>query len=415
MISELYRDITEDTLPTAAALLVLMMALAFSLACGGGGGASPECLDSLGGMDEVSREQLGQPVGSMDHAARLATLKALGSNELYELHGESEECGEFVREFEAWEDTDDGQEWHEENGVEIAAVVSSDWGLEECKDVLDYDRAIAYLEDLLGGVNRAAYSVSRPPASYSRAGDSVYEVSQNLQVQEVIVDDNEVWRHEQHLECAVKADVNTRRRTVTNIEVVQGELVQDGVTLSTYPKTTAVSTTALNQPAAPEQTEQPATAQPAGIVPAATPQPQALTPVPTPTIHLYARLEPDPSTVKFTAERGLFKTFTVRTSYPRGVRLVLDPDRSTYGIPKLDFGVGDTPPTHTGCPSNTRHTRQLTDGAAVYLEACTYGTTTIQLIPWHREVTNLDAIESYTISIPEPEPTRTPTPEPPGA
>ena len=33
--------------------------------------------------------------------------------------------------------------------MEIAEVISSDWGLDECKDVLDYDRAIAYLEDLL--------------------------------------------------------------------------------------------------------------------------------------------------------------------------------------------------------------------------------------------------------------------------
>lgn len=236
MTSELYRNIRSTTLPAAVSLLLLMIALALSLACGRGGGASPECLDSLGRMDEVSREQLGQPVASMDHAARLATLKALGSNELYELHGESEECGEFVREFEEWEDTDEGHEWHEENGVEIAAVVSSDWGLKECQDVLDYDRAIAYLEDLLGGVNRAAYRVSRPPASYSKSDDYIYEVSQNLQVQEVIVDDNEVWRHEQHLECAVKADVDNRRRSVTNVEVVQGELVQDRVTFSIWPR-----------------------------------------------------------------------------------------------------------------------------------------------------------------------------------
>ena len=331
-------------------------------------------------MDEQTREQLSQPVASMDDAARLATIKALTHQGSYRINAESAECGDFVRELEAWEDTDDGKEWHQENGEEIAAVVilNSDWGLKECQDVLDYDRAVAYLEDLLGGVNRAAYRVSRPPGSYSRAGDYVYEVSQSLELAEVIVDDNEVWRHEQRLECTVKADVDTRRRIVTNVEVVQGELVQDRVTFSTYPK-------------------------------------QTLTPVPTPTIHLYARLEPDPSTVTFTAERGLFKTFTVRTSYPNGVRLVLDPDRTLYGIPKLDFGVGDSPPTHSGCPSDTRHTRQLNEGSKIHLEACTYGTTTIQLIPWHREATNLDAVESYTISIPEPEPTRTPTPEPPGA
>ena len=57
-----------------------------------------------------------------------------------------------------------------------------------------------------------------------------------MQVQEVIVDDNEVWRHEQHLECAVKADVDNRRRSVTNVEVVQGELVQDRVTFSIWPR-----------------------------------------------------------------------------------------------------------------------------------------------------------------------------------
>ena len=379
MTSELYRDITRNTLPTAAALLVLTIALALSLACDGGGGASPECLDTLhsGNMDEQTREQLSQPVASMDDAARLATIKALTHQGSYTFNTNSTECGEFVRELEEWEDTDDGKEWHQENGEEIAAVVilNSDWGLKECQDVLDYDRAVAYLEDFLGGVNRAAYSVSRPPGSYSRAGDYVYEVSQSLELAEVIVDDNEVWRHEQRLECTVKADVDTRRRSVTNVEVVQGELVQDRVTFSIYPK-------------------------------------QTLTPVPTPTIHLYARLEPDPSTVTFTAERGLFKTFTVRTSYPNGVRLVLDPDRTLYGIPKLDFGVGDSAPTHSGCPSDTRHTRELNEGSKIHLEACTYGTTTIQLIPWHREVTNLDAVESCTISIPEPEPTRTPTPDP---
>lgn len=38
MTSELYRDITRNNLPTAAALLVLTITLALSLACGGGGG-----------------------------------------------------------------------------------------------------------------------------------------------------------------------------------------------------------------------------------------------------------------------------------------------------------------------------------------------------------------------------------------
>ena len=130
---------------------------------------------------------------------------------------------------------------------------------------------------------------------------------------------------------------------------------------------------------------------------------------PTPTVEPFARLEPDPSDVGFQADQGKFKTFTVRTNYPNGIRVVLDPDRYIYGVPKLDFGVGESPPTRTGCPSNTRHTRRLSDGVKLYLEACTHGTTTIQLIPWHHEVTHLDPLTTYTIDISEKE--GTPTPE----
>ena len=418
MTSELYRDITENTLPTAAALLVLTIAIALSLACGGGGGASPECLDTLysGRMHENAREQLSQPVASMDNAARLATIKALAPSEgYYKINAESAECGEFVRELEEWENTNEGKQWHEENGEDIASVINTTWGIQQCEDALDHDSVLESVEYFFGDLDLTDYRIHSGRDSFRKSDDYIYQVSRTLRMEEIYVPKNSFGKIEQYLECAVKADVDTRRRTVTNIEVVQGELVQDGIPLRSYSKTTAVSATALNEPAAPEQTEQPATTQPADIETTATSQPQTLTPVPTPTIHLYARLEPDPSTVTFTAEHGLFKTFTVRTSYPNGVRLVLDPDRTLYGIPKLDFGVGESPPTHSGCPSNTRHTRQLNEGSKIHLEACTYGTTTIQLIPWHREVTKLDAIETYTISIPEPEPTRTPTPEPPDA
>ena len=234
MTSELYRDITKNTLPAAAALLVLTIALALALACGGGGGASPECLDILysGRMDEKTREQLSQPVASMDHAARLSTIKALSYKGSYTSNANSTECGEFVRELEEWENTDDGKEWHEENGEEIAAVVSSRWGLEQCEDALNYDYHLDILEDFLGGLNRTAYRVTWPRASFSKSGDYSYQGSRALRMDETFL---EVWEHEQYLECTVKADVNTRKRTVTNIEVVQGELVQDGVTLSTYP------------------------------------------------------------------------------------------------------------------------------------------------------------------------------------
>ena len=237
MTSELYRDITKNTLPTAAALLVLTIAIALSLACGGGGGASPECLDTLysGRMGEETREQLSQPVASMDHAARLATIKALSYEGSYTFNTNSTECGEFVQELETWEDTDDGKEWHEENGEEIAAVVSSRWGLEQCEDALNYDYHLDILEGFLGGLNRTDYRMTWGEPLSSRSGDYTYQVSRALRMDETFIEDNNVWEHEQYLECTVKADVNTKSRTVTNVEVVQGELVQDGVTLSSYP------------------------------------------------------------------------------------------------------------------------------------------------------------------------------------
>ena len=237
MTSELYRDITKNNLPAAAALLVLTIALALALACGGGGGASPECLDTLysGRMDEETREQLSQPIASMDHAARLATIKALTHQGSYSINTESAECGEFVRELEAWEDTDDGKEWHEENGEEIASVVSSFWGLGQCEDALNYDYILESLEGFLGGLKRTGYRMTWGEPLSSRSGDYIYQVSRDLLMEESF-DRDGLWEVEQYLECTVKADVDTRSRSVTNVEVVQGEIVQDDVTLSTYPK-----------------------------------------------------------------------------------------------------------------------------------------------------------------------------------
>ena len=237
MTSELYRDITRNNLPAVAALLVLTIALALSLACGGGGGASPECLDTLysGRMDEKTREQLSKPVASMDDAARLATIKALTHQGSYRINAESAECGEFVQELEAWEDTDDGKEWHEENGGEIASVVSSFWGLGQCEDALIYDYILESLEDYLGGLNRTGYRMTWGEPLSSRSGDYTYQVTRDLLMEESF-DRDGLWEVEQSLECTVKADVNTRSRRVTNVEVVQGELVQDDVPLSTYPR-----------------------------------------------------------------------------------------------------------------------------------------------------------------------------------
>ena len=55
-------------------------------------------------------------------------------------------CGDFVRKLEAWEDTDDGREWHEENGEEVASAVMSFLGVVQCKDGADY----GYLKNFAG-------------------------------------------------------------------------------------------------------------------------------------------------------------------------------------------------------------------------------------------------------------------------
>ena len=411
MTSELYRDIMRNTLPTAVALLVLMIALALSLACGAGGGASPECLDTLylGPTEEQAREQLSQPVTSMDHEARLATIKALTYNGNYERNATSAECGDFVDELQQWENTDEGQHWHSNSGEDIATAISSfPWGDWHCKKVLDYDRLMKNNEDLVGKLKVVEQDFHWTNTDFHKKKDYIYNSVRTLRIDETI-SDGLTFFVDQSLECLVTADVNNQTRQVTNIRAIEGVFTYDDFELNTFPR---------NQPALktpPQERPTPIASQPADVETTDTPQPQTSTPVPTPTVHLYARLEPDPSTVRFTAERGLFRAFTVRTSYPRGVRLVLDPDRNIYGIPKLDFGVGENPPGHTGCPSNTHHTSQLRDGTTIHLEACTYGTTTIQLIPYHREITDLEAVETYTISIPEPEPTKTPTPEPPDA
>ena len=234
MISELYRDITSNNLPAVAALPVLLITLALSLACGGGGGASPECLDTLysGRMDEETREQLSRPVASMADDARLETVKALSHQGSYGTNAESAECGEFASELEAWEDTDDGREWHEENGEEIASVVMSFLGVAQCKDALDY----GYYRDFIGEVNLLNSRVRVGDESYDRSGDYSYLATRELQLQESFEDRDTFYLFDWDLECTVTAEVDTRKRTVADIEVVEAELKQDGLTVGSYTK-----------------------------------------------------------------------------------------------------------------------------------------------------------------------------------
>ena len=115
-------------------------------------------------------------------------------------------------------------------------MVNFRWGLEECEDALDYDSILDTLEsNFLGDLTRTHHNVNYGTTSFSRSGDYSYQGSRALRLEEVFANDRDFQEVAQSLECTVKADVNTRSRSVTNVEVVQGELVQDGWTLSTYP------------------------------------------------------------------------------------------------------------------------------------------------------------------------------------
>lgn len=153
-------DFQRNTLPMVAALFALTLTVALALACGSGGdgGASPECLDTLyaGTMKEESRKQLSQPVSKMNTEERLEAIKALSHQGTYSRNAASPECSGFVEELESWEETSDGQKWHEENGEEIASQVMSFLGVRQCKDGVDYD----YIKDFAGDIKLLKSKVS---------------------------------------------------------------------------------------------------------------------------------------------------------------------------------------------------------------------------------------------------------------
>ena len=47
---------------------------------------------------------------------------------------------------------------------------------------------------------------------------------------------NMLFRFNWDLECTITADVDTRKRTVTNIELQESELQQDGIMVGGYTK-----------------------------------------------------------------------------------------------------------------------------------------------------------------------------------
>ena len=232
MDSELYGHIRRDSPP--AAIATLAFTFTDVLACCCGGGASPECLDNLysGSMGDETQPWLAQPVSKMDDAARPATIKALPHQGSYNVNAESAECGDFVEELEAWEDTDDGREWHEENGEEGASAVMSFLGVAQCKDALDYD----YFRDFAGDVQLLNSGVRVGGESFSTSGDYNCLTTRNLRLRESFEDRNTFFQFDWDLTCTITAEVDTRKRTVTNIELQEAELQQDGITIGGYTK-----------------------------------------------------------------------------------------------------------------------------------------------------------------------------------
>ena len=73
-------------------------------------------------------------------------------------------------------------------------------------------------------------------ASFDNTGDYGYGATRELRLEESFEDRNTFFRFDWDLECTVTADVDTRKRTVANIEVLEAELRQGGFTVGSYTK-----------------------------------------------------------------------------------------------------------------------------------------------------------------------------------
>lgn len=216
----------------AIALALFMFVVLALMACGSGGGASPECLDKLysGTLSEETRSQLSQPVSKMDTEVRLDTIGALTNG----LYGDSAGCDDFVQELDDWQDTPEGKDWHEANQEAIASQVISVSGHPQCKDSISYDYFYDAIKDQ--GAKSMNYKVRQGDESFSKSGEYTYEVTRVLRVLESFEDNNRFLQYDWELECTLTMDVDTKRRSVTNIEVVDANLAQDGFTIATYTK-----------------------------------------------------------------------------------------------------------------------------------------------------------------------------------
>ena len=168
----------------------------------------------------------------MNTEERLEAIKALSHQGSYGKNSASLECSGFVQELELWEETNGGKKWHEENGEQIASQAMSFLGVRQCKDGVRYD----YLKDFAGDIKLLKSKVSVVDSSFSKAGDYNYAATRELLLAESFEDDSSFFQFDWTLECTITAEVDNRKRTVTNIRVVEAELQQDGNTIGVYVK-----------------------------------------------------------------------------------------------------------------------------------------------------------------------------------
>ena len=119
-----------------------------------------------------------------------------------------------MQELESWEETSDGQKWHEENGEEIASQVMSFQGVRQCKDGVNYD----YLKDFGGDIKILKSKVSVGQESLSKAGAYSYAATRELLLDESFEDNSSFSQFDWTLECTLTAEIDNRKRTATNIQ-----------------------------------------------------------------------------------------------------------------------------------------------------------------------------------------------------
>lgn len=183
----------------------------------------------LRGVDDGARAALGTPVSEMGDDIRLAAIKALVKGD-YTRHASSDECGGFVSEIEEWEGSDDGRLWHEQYGEQVAGAVLAFHGLDDCKDLIEYN----YFKAEAGDVRVAGGGVHVLGETLSRDGDFAYSATRELRLDQTLVHQGHFGTLQWTVECSIRADVDARERTVSNPEVGGAEFMQDGCTLSKF-------------------------------------------------------------------------------------------------------------------------------------------------------------------------------------